>query len=189
MLVEFEPSAEPDLHHRPFTPRLGENDKGGGGEKVEPGGVGGGGSGLARGLVSVERAIEGAGERSLVDVASLKADPFCDLLDMGGGIAPDAKPGPHERGLDQRRDRPLALGSCDVDRAKRLLRFAKPRGKVEHRLEPDPHRCARPALPVGQGVEARHRAGEFVILSHRSHVKGNGKHLAPGARGPFERPV
>ena len=83
MLVEFEPPAKPDLNHRPLAFRLGENEEGGGGQEVEPGRVRGGGPGLARGLVGVERAIEGVRKRGLIDLASLEAHPFGDPLDMG----------------------------------------------------------------------------------------------------------
>ena len=124
---------------------------------------------LSRGLVSVERPIEGAGKRSLVNLASLEAHPFGQPLDMGRGVASDPKAGAHERNLDQRGDRSLALGSGDMNRAKGLLRVSETLGQVEHRLEPDPHRAARPVFPVGEGVEARHRARELVILTRRQH--------------------
>ncbi len=49
------------------------------------------------------------------------------------------------------------------------MRIAEPGGEILHRRETDPHRPARPPLPVGEPVEARHRLGEFVIPSHRQH--------------------
>ena len=115
MLVEFEPAAKPHFDHRPFALRLGENAEGGGGQEVEPGGAGAGRLSFSRGLVSVERLIEGACERSLVNLASLEAHPFGQPLDMGRGVASDPKAGAHERNLDQRGDRSLALGSGDMN--------------------------------------------------------------------------
>jgi hypothetical protein len=53
-----------------------------------------------------------------------------------------------------------------MDRAKRLLRVAEARGEIPHRLESDAHCVPRPALPVGQSVEARHGAREITILGH-----------------------
>ena len=102
MFVEFEPPAKADLDDRPFAPRLGENDEGGGGQKIEPGRVGRRAPGVARGLVGVERRIEGARERSFVHLATLEAYPFSQPLDVRGGVASDAKAGSRERGLDQR---------------------------------------------------------------------------------------
>ena len=170
MLVEFEPPAQAHFDHRPLDGRFAKDEKGGGGEKVEPGRVGRGRAGLARGLVGVERLVQGARERRLVDIVSLNAHPLGDALDMGGGVAADTKAGMRQRRLDQGRDRPLALGARHMDRAKRLLRVAQARGEIAHRLEPDAHRVARPALPVGERVEAGHRVREVMILGHRAVI-------------------
>ncbi len=75
-----------------------------------------------------------------------------------------------QRRLDQSRDRPLALGARDMDRAKGFLRVAETRGQILHRLEADAHRVARPALPVGERVEARLRLDEITILGHRAVI-------------------
>ena len=167
MLVEFEPSAQAHFDDRPLETRFGEGDECGGGQKVEPGRIGRRRIRLARGLISVERAIERARKMRLVDLVSLHAHALGHPLDMRRTISSDAKSGMRQRGLDQRGDRPLALGARHMDRAEGGLRIAKPRGKVEHRLEADPHRSARPPLPVGERVEPRHRAREVQILSCR----------------------
>ena len=57
-----------------------------------------------------------------------------------------------------------------MDRAERLLRVAEARGEVLHRLEADAHLVPRPALPVGERVEARHRLREMMILGHRAVI-------------------
>ena len=85
-----------------------------------------------------------------------------------------------QRRLDQGRDRPLAFGAGDVDRAKRLLRVAEARGEVPHRLEADAHRVPRPALPVGERVEAFLRLGEVAILGHRAVIPESGTFLKAG---------
>ena len=170
MLVEIEPPAQAHFDHRPLETRLGEDDECGGGQKVEPGRLGRRRIGRARGLISVERFIEGARKGRLVDLASLHAHALGHPLDMRRTISPDAKSGMRERRLDQRRDRPLSLGARHMDRAKRFLRVAKPRGKVEHRLEADAHHSARPPLPVGQRVEPRHSASEVQILGRLQHA-------------------
>ena len=170
----IEPSAQADFDHRPLALRFGENDKGGGGEKVEPGGVGGRRAGLARGLVGVERPIQGAREGRLVDIVSLNANPLGDALNMGGGVAADTKASVRQRRLDQSRDRPFAFCARDMDRAKRLLRVTETSGEIPHRLEADPHRVSRPTLPVGECIEARHCSVKLPILSHSHHVgEGN----------------
>ncbi len=138
-------------------------------------------SDVARGLIGIERFVESAGERSLVDVASLEAHPFGEPLDVGRRIASDAKAGARERSFDQSRDRTLALCSRDVDRAERFLRVAKPLGQVEHRLESDPHGVARPILPVGESVETRHRSPEVVILRHGGMLREKGSVLCSEA--------
>ena len=86
-----------------------------------------------------------------------------------------------QRRLDQRRDRPLALGARDMDRAKGLLRVAEARGEIPHRLEADAHRVARPTLPVGERVEAGLRLGEVTILGHRAVIPESSAFLKAGS--------
>ena len=100
---------------------------------------------------------------------------------MGRRIAPDPEAGARQRRLDQRRDRALALGPADMDRAEGLLRTPEPGCEIEHRREPDAHELARPPLPVGQRVEPRHRLRELPILGHLAHASGKGPHSEPGA--------
>ncbi len=176
----IEPPAQAHFDHRPLASRFGEDDKGGGGEEVEPGRVGRGRAGRAGGLIGVERHIEGARERRLVDIVSLNAHPLGDALDMGRGVSPDAKAGMRQRRLDQSRDRPLALGARDMDRAKGLLRVAEARGEILHRLETDAHRVPRPTLPVGERVEARHCVREVTILGHRAVIPESTAFLKAG---------
>ena len=166
----IEPSAQADFDHRPLALRFDENDEGGGSEEVEPGRIGGRRPGPAGGLIGVERLIEGSRERGLVDIVSLYAHPLGDALDMGGGVAADTKASMRQRRFDQGRDRPLALGARDMDRAKRLLRIAEAGGEIPHRLESDTHFVPRPALPVGESVEARHCVREIMILGHRAVI-------------------
>ena len=180
MLVEIEPPAQADFDHRPLALRFGENDKGGGSEKVEPGRIGRRRAGRARGLIGVERPIQGSRERRLVDIVSLNAHPLGDALNMRGGVAADTKPSMRQRRLDQGRDRPLAFGARDMDRAKRLLRVAEARGEIPHRLESDAHLVARPALPVGERVEARHCVREVMILGHRAVIPESTAFLKAG---------
>ena len=150
--------------------RFAKDEEGGGGEKVEPGRVDRGRAGRARGLIDVERLIQGSRERGLVDIVSLNADPLGDPLDMRRGVAADTQAGVRQRRLDQGRDRPLALGARDMDRAKRLLRVAEARGEILHRLESDAHRVPRPTLPVGERVEPGQRLREIMILGHRAVI-------------------
>ena len=168
MLVESSRPPKPTSITAHSTPRFAEDEKGGGGEKVEPGCVGRGRAGLAGGLVGVERLVERPRERRLVDIVALNADPLGDTLDMRRGVAADAKAGMRQRRLDQGRDRPLALGARDMDRAEGLLRVAEARGEILHRLEADAHHVARPTLPVGERVEPGQRLREMMILGHRA---------------------
>jgi hypothetical protein len=54
-VCRVEPPANADLDDRPLASRFGENDEGGGGQKIEPGRVDRRAPGLARGVVGVER--------------------------------------------------------------------------------------------------------------------------------------
>ncbi len=180
MLVEFEPSAQAHLDDRPLDACFAEDDEGRDRQEIEPGGLGGRGPLAARRLIGVEGFGQAAGQRLRLDVAAHQAHALGHPLDMRRGVAADAQPRPGERRLDQRRYGALALGAGDMDRAKRLLRIAKPGGEIARRLEPDPHAVARPALPVGQGVEPRHRRGKLGILSHCKHVRENGQARAAG---------
>ena len=100
----IEPSAQAHFDHRPLALRLSENDKGRGSEEVEPGCIDRGRTGRAAGLIGVERPIQGACERRLVDIVSLNAHPLGDTLNMGRCVAPDAKAGVRQRRFDQGRD-------------------------------------------------------------------------------------
>ena len=135
---------------------------------------------LRRSLIGVERPIQGSRERRLVDIVSLNAHPLGDALNVGRRVPADTKAGMRQRRLDQGRDRPLALGARDMDRAKRLLRVAEARGEIPHRLESDAHRVPRPALPVGERVEARHCVREVMILGHRAVIPESTAFLKAG---------
>ena len=166
----IEPPAEAHFDHRPLEGGFAEDEKGCGGEKVEPGCVGRGRACGARSLVAVERAIQGSRERRLVDIAALNAHPLGDAFDVRGRVTADTKAGMRQSRLDQGRDRPLAFGARDMDRAEGLLRVAETPGQILHRLEADAHRVARPALPVGERVEAGLRLCEVTILGHRAVI-------------------
>ena len=60
----IEPAAQAHFDHRPLDGRFAEDEKGGGGEKVEPGCIGRGRAGLARCLIGVERAVQGSAQES-----------------------------------------------------------------------------------------------------------------------------
>ena len=111
---------------------------------------------------------------------ALNADALGDPLDVRRGVATDTKASVRERRLDQGRDRPLALGPRHMDRAKRPLGMTKPRGEILHRLKADAHRVARPALPVGERVEARHCVREVMILGHSAVIPESTAFLKAG---------
>ncbi len=115
ILVEFEPSADADFDRRPFEAGLLENDQGGGGHEVEPGRLGSRRHRRARGLVGVQRAFQPVRQRQLADRAPVDAHTLGHMLDMRRPVAADPRAGAHERGLDQRRDRALALGAGDMN--------------------------------------------------------------------------
>ena len=54
----IETTAQADFDHRPLDGRIAKDEEGRGGEKVEPGRVGRGRAGCARGLIGVERLVE-----------------------------------------------------------------------------------------------------------------------------------
>jgi hypothetical protein len=55
---------------------------------------------------------------------------------------------------------------------------------IPPRFEADAHFAARPALPVGQRIEARYRRRKFSVLSHCGMVEKN-EAICALARRPF----
>ncbi len=163
----IEPAAEAHLDHRPADAGLAKDDEGRERQEIEPGGLRRGRPLASGGLVGVERTGQPAGQRLRIDVSALETYALGHALDMGRAVAADAQARASQRRLDQRRDRALALGARDMNRAEGLLRIAEPRGEIARGLEPDPHAVAGPALPVGQRVEPRHRVGKHQGFRHR----------------------
>jgi len=109
-----EPPAESDFGDEPVDSGLAKRAQRRGGDDVEPGRFepgAGGDDPLAR----VDRPLDRARERGVLDLAAVDRDALVDPLDVRRRVAADAQARATQPRVDQGRGRALALAAGDVD--------------------------------------------------------------------------